>query len=165
MKTHKTVQESSYFLKLDDGTEALYQNISDTRNSTQKLSFAEAKLYCENLDLAGFDDWELPTRLELESLASSFYGLDSGEDKKYEQSWVSWYFDNIETKINDSFIHQFFKSDRDSYWSSEVDSSDSDYIYGVNFYNGYTHFLHRDLKQNVKCIKRDFSFENYKAIE
>jgi hypothetical protein len=49
--------------------------------STQPMTFAEAAAYCDNLTLAGRDDWRLPTLQELLELYSARRG---GEDRPFD---------------------------------------------------------------------------------
>jgi hypothetical protein len=48
-----------------------------------ELNWQEAKVYCENLDYAGYKNWKLPNRHELATLAGTHY------DKYYGSYWSS----------------------------------------------------------------------------
>jgi hypothetical protein len=75
-------------------------------------SFEHALSYCENLDLAGYDDWRLPNIKELVSIVD------------YDEHWPSIdtsYFPNTNT------MH---------YWSSTTDTLSPDYIWHVKFDTG-----------------------------
>jgi hypothetical protein len=68
----------------DNVTGLMWQQSPDTNEDGQigapdKLSYAEAGVYCENLTLAGYDDWRLPDIKTLYSLMD-FRGLDPTSD-------------------------------------------------------------------------------------
>lgn len=79
----------------DNNTELMWQQVP----ISDKLSWEDAKEYCENLVFAGYDDWRLPNIKELFSLNdfgkgwpyidTEYFFLASGEVDKSEQFWSS----------------------------------------------------------------------------
>ena len=107
------------------------------------LNWTEANEYCENLKLAGFDDWRLPTLYELESII----------DYKYK--------DNAPyNKVN----KRFFKNMKTTYyWSS------SEYVHYpreawlVKFDWGESYIYPKDKYKMVKCVRggNELMFNSY----
>ncbi len=64
--------------------------------SDTPLNWEQGRVYCEDLTLAGFDDWRLPSRSEVESVCSSVdtcannYWADSGQEDYYMPEFNSW---------------------------------------------------------------------------
>ena len=79
----------------DDVTGLMWQQIP----TTDDFTWEDAKEYCENLELGGFDDWRMPSAKELFSISdftsgwpyinTDYFDLASGEVSKDEQFWTS----------------------------------------------------------------------------
>ncbi|UMB59650.1 DUF1566 domain-containing protein [Lutibacter sp. A80] len=79
----------------DNNTGLMWEQIP----TTDEFTWEEAKEYCENLELGGYDDWRLPSLKELYSVAdfgkgwpyidTDYFALASGEISKDEQFWSS----------------------------------------------------------------------------
>ena len=79
----------------DNNTGLTWQQIT----STETMTWEEAKEYCENLELGGYDDWRMPTPKELYSLSNfeegwpyidtDVFSLVQDELTKDEQYWSS----------------------------------------------------------------------------
>jgi len=68
--------------------------------SDSSMPWSEASSYCESLELAGYDDWRLPTVKELWSIrdfsrgwpwvdTDYFYLVGDGSDQRQQHSWTS----------------------------------------------------------------------------
>ena len=97
------------------------------------MSYEEALIYVENLEIGGYDDWRLPTIKELYSLAD-FNGelMLEGESTPY-----------IDTDYFD-FVYQEGREYAGQYWSSTVyivdegvDDGDGEKVFGFNFADGH----------------------------
>ncbi|WP_111707315.1 Lcl C-terminal domain-containing protein [Lutibacter citreus] len=82
-------------ITIDNNTGLMWEQIP----TTDEFTWEEAKEYCENLELGGYDDWRLPSLKELYSVAdfnkgwpyidTDYFALASGEVSKDEQFWSS----------------------------------------------------------------------------
>lgn len=87
-----------------------------------------AKEYCDDLDLADFDDWHLPDIKLLESIV---------QPKNYPKA------------IMPSFVNVA----SDVYWSSSELMSERDSVWNVNFENGSSNGYYKNYKGHVRCIR------------
>jgi hypothetical protein len=108
------------------------------------LNWYEAKKYCENLKLDGFEDWRLPTVYELVSIMN-FY-IPKGRSA-YNH-----------TKSMFKHMHN------EGYWSADSDINGRTRAWYVNFAFGsiYTHTKDRN-RNYVKCVRggNDLMFDSY----
>jgi len=126
----------------DNVTGLIWQQSADTDgdgdiDAADKLSYEAAGTYCENLSLAGYDDWQLPTIKQLYSLID-FGGLDpSGYEGADTSGLVPFidtdYFDFAygDTDANERIIDA-------QYASSTIYVGDGieQLLFGVNFADG-----------------------------
>lgn len=79
----------------DNATGLTWQQIP----TTEDFTWEDAKVYCENLELGGYDDWRMPSAKELFSISdfssgwpyinTDYFALATGEASKDEQFWSS----------------------------------------------------------------------------
>jgi len=96
------------------------------RGHPEEVTWSQAKEYCENLNLAGFDDWRMPTLSEQQALCRSLSKPGVSPKK-----------------------HPLFSWNSSTYWSSTPQAGFRDNMVGVNFYynfSGRTQFDHRNDK-------------------
>ncbi len=98
-----------------------------------EMNWYNAKSYCENLNLDGYSDWKLPSRDELHTLMTAYYG-------KYDSNRDTW-FNNNEHKRNDGLflpkeISGMFVKVGSWYWSSSINETYSSYSWIVGFNSG-----------------------------
>ena len=83
---------------IDDNTGLMWQQIP----TSEDFSWQDAVDYCESLELAGYDDWRIPSCKELYSISdfglgwpylnTTYFTLASGQVTKDEQYWSSDYY-------------------------------------------------------------------------
>ena len=95
-----------------------------------KKNYSEARAYCQELSLAGFSDWVLPTVKELLTIT----------DKN---------------KVNPSINSIFSFKNTGYFWSSSEDASDSNHASYVDFKFGNS-YHHNKWNKNVgvRCVRR-----------
>ncbi|WP_461833520.1 Lcl C-terminal domain-containing protein [Desulfothermus sp.] len=120
---------------VDSKTNLMWQQATaDTDGDGQlchrdKVTWIEAKKYCENLNLAGFTDWRLPTLFELFSIVSPKGGG------------------------NPVINACCFKCRICSYWSATPVKNQKKYVWEVYLYNGNAYWADKDSKRYVLCVR------------
>lgn len=111
----------------DSATNLLWQD--DNASKTVRLNFEDARKHCENLSLAGYDNWRLPSLLELQSI------VDFGEVKPA----INRAFQNITPRL---------------YWTSTLYIGDLGRAWYVYFYDGRIHYYLHANDSYVRCVAR-----------
>ncbi len=117
----------------DNYTKLMWQ----TSDDGIKKNWYEAKKYCEELKLKGYNDWRLPTIDELMSII---------DKNKYAPA--------INTKV--------FKCRNAYYWSSTETNNKKEKrvdARGISFKNGFNITYFKDYKDYVRCV-RNFDKKN-----
>ncbi len=122
---HYLEGKSMTFEECDDETTILDNNTGlmwQKTPSTEGLSWEEAKDYCENLTLGGYNDWRMPSCKELFSISD------------FESGWPY-----LDTEIFDLAVEV---SKDEQYWSSDyyvgvTVEGGSDAAFGVNHVTGH----------------------------
>jgi len=83
------------------------------KKNYQQLNWEEALKYAHNLEFAGYDDWRLPTQMELRQLLNiPIYGeiddYSKGYYNCYNQVWENWFENNKDKRFSNSNNHKFF---------------------------------------------------------
>ncbi len=153
----------------DNVTGLVWQQTIDTNgdgdiDASDKLSYESAISYCEDLSLAGSDDWELPTIKQLYSLID-FSGVDPSG---YEGSDTSWLIPFIDTDYFEFAYGDTSANERviDSQYASStlyVSDTDEELLFGVNFADGRikgygTTLFGRDKTFNVMCVQTNATY-------
>ena len=152
----------------DNVTGLIWQKSPDTNGdgsitATDKLAYSKAAAYCEDLSLAGYDDWQLPTIKQLYSLMN-FTGVDPSG---YEGTDTSGLIPFIDTNYFDFAYGDTSANERiiDSQYASSnfYVGNGNQYIFGVNFADGrikgYGLSLHgQDKTLFVSCIRANSTY-------
>ena len=93
-------------------------------------NWGEALGYCEGLEIAGYDDWRLPNKRELESIV---------DNSKVDPSINDDYFLNTNTNL--------------SYWSSTTYDGINDNSWKVGFYSGFVKYDEKISNLYVRCVR------------
>ncbi len=111
---------------VDTKLNLMWQDNSEVK--TVKKKWKEAKKYCQNLSLAGFSDWRLPSYDELLSVVD---------------------YDRYDTAIMPSFKNVTSSG----YWSSSVARFSSKEAWNVLFRNGYAGYGPKSYLYYVRCVR------------
>jgi hypothetical protein len=114
---------------LDNITNLMWQD--DTDSIKIKESFINAKQYCDDLNLANFENWRLPTFMELMSI------IDRGE--------------------NNPALNSIFKNSTfNKYWSNTFYKNDTNLAWVISFDYGKNSFQDINENYNIRCVADKF---------
>jgi hypothetical protein len=118
----------------DNGTGLMWQQATAPGTYTWQQALA----YCENLDLAGYTDWRLPTVKELESLA---------DYSRYIPAINTTYFPDTVASL---------------YWSSTTFAYSTNYAWYLNFLVGCVYLNYKSDFNYVRAVRsgQSGSFDN-----
>ena len=108
----------------DDNTGLMWQ-----QGEGGKKTWEDAISYCENLSIAGYTDWRLPNKNELNSIID--YEL-------YNPAIDTTYFPGT----NASY-----------YWSSTTKADNSSFAWRVYFSHGYVVYWDKSSSYDVRCVR------------
>lgn len=128
MLSAECVRDNSNEVITCSETKLMWQDDSDVLKEDWK-TWKEAVKYCEDLSLAGYDDWRLPNIEELKSII-----------EKTE-------------KVNPSIKDGFTNVSEDGYWSSTTHLSDSSSAWYVFFYSGSAYWDYKKGLCSVRCVR------------
>ncbi len=100
------------------------------------LSHSEALKYCSAINLGGYNDWRLPIRRELRSLAD--YSKSMGCIKP-APAIVDVFISTVQTD--------------DWYWSATDYEENTTAAWAIFFYNGYLGWNSKDRTGYVRCVR------------
>lgn len=151
------IRDDSKKVVIDNSRNLMWQDNSDTE--TANKDWQGAMNYCQNLNFAGYDDWHLPSRDELLTLATlGFYG--TAYDKNNSEKW---YNENKHKRQKFSFVDPVFQNmPLNMIWSSTTHPSDSTTAWYVNFNSGSDDWYYKTRSQNVRCV-RDSKNDTFKV--
>ena len=108
--------------------------------SAATVSLADAKLQCARLNLAGYDDWRLPSRIELVSI------LD---------------LTRVEPAID---VTAFPQTPSDWFWTSSLAANDPQAAWYVYFYFGYPKTDIATNKFSSRCVRTAYRTLRPKSV-
>ena len=118
---------------IDHTSKLMWQD--NVKDGGEMLVFDEAKKYCENLSLGGYDDWRLPTIEELVNL----------EAFRYLPNWRY------------SFPKAFTQVDSWKFWSQDSYIGDNNYGWVVCYGQGFSRLYPKSTKFHTRCVRGEGS--------
>jgi len=114
-------------LHVDETTALMWQDVPENRGTL--YTWDEAKNYCEELDLANYSDWWLPSESELASI------VDTSRP--------------IGRMIQKGFIYYKGKP----YWTSSTYAWNAPDAWAISFNNGASYSENKHKALHVRCIR------------
>ena len=97
--TRSYTRDNTNEIVTDNVTKLMWQDNSDVSDFSNRLNWEDAKTYCENLSLGGFNDWILPNMEQLVSIT------DLGRDNpSIDPTFVNIVNTNYWSSNSDTFI-------------------------------------------------------------
>lgn len=113
---------------INSETNQMWQDDEDSKNLT--MSQIEAKNYCKNLKLAGYDNWRLPDDKEVRTII------------------------NASSRSNTSIYKAFKNVASNHYWTSQVQTIDKKSVgKAISFNSGAWYTSEVEHKYNVRCVR------------
>ncbi len=100
----------------------------NSQAKTTKLNWQDAKAYCQELELVGYDDWRLPSIKELQSIVDA-------------------------SRYNPAIKRGFANVASSRYWSSSEYVSVAKYAWVVYFKYGGTSYGTKSAEYFVRCVR------------
>ena len=101
---------------IDKQKQLMWQD-NGAASSTDK-AYNEAKIYCENLELAGYIDWYLPKLSELKSIVKA-QNYPRSIDKAFENVYADYYWSSTEHSSEFAWIVLFIYEDTSYYHKTD----------------------------------------------
>jgi len=134
---------------IDEDTNLMWE-VKQENNIAKKFTWNEAfewVAYLNSIKYAGFTDWKIPTRYELESLSNVHYGF-------YDLKHKVWYKNNKDKVNNNYFIKKpLCQNTKGWYWTSEDAKEDKAQAYYVYFERGYSGWYDKLDKYELRCVR------------
>jgi len=134
---------------IDEDTNLMWE-VKQENNISKKFTWNETfewVKYLNSIKYAGFDDWRVPTRYELESLANVHYGF-------YDLKHKLWYTNNKDKINNKCFIKKPLSyNTKGWYWTSEDAKEDKTQSYYVYFERGYSGWYDKEDRYELRCVR------------
>ena len=124
-------------------------NLQWSEVSYPRMTWDEAKQYCEDLDEDDHNDWRLPNIDELRTLIKAPETISGGKCQISEKAGKLAGEDFTEdcnyltSKLGDTGF----------FWSSSVRSGNSDRAWGVSFRSGCVGGSHKSSTNSVRCVR------------
>ena len=120
---------------------------------TKKISWEQAKAYCQNLNWDNIIGWRVPTREELHNISNiQMYGV-------FDSNWRNWFNQNhskaiVSSKGYSLFVKKDFLENMPKlsyFWSSE--QYDDSHAWLINFVYGGEGLKNKFNKNYILCVK------------
>lgn len=115
-----------------------------------QLTFDLAKEKCENLSLAGYDDWRLPDKKELKVLVKC---TNRSNAQLEDFTTCGTVYDGIEYVLITIDTKFFPNTPAQEYWTSEEIDRGGKKAWTIYFKTGYTHYQSVNSTAYIRCIR------------
>jgi hypothetical protein len=130
---------SSQYIVTDYVTNLMWQRVSKEEWNDRKnyITWYEAKEYCEELSLGGYEDWRLPSIVELRSIVDRSKDNPTLDPIFYEKN-----NNNSFNKLNSNY-----------FWSNTPLAPGISNVWGIDFKDGSEYWRRKEDQYAVKCIR------------
>jgi len=122
--------------------------------SPEKMHWADAVSYCEDLTESGYSDWRLPNIEELRTLIQNHPGTQTGGTCKISEKEGKL---AMRDRTDDCYGidgSNFSKLDDTGFlWSSSARSDGTGDAWAVNFHNGIVYYYGKNDDNDVRCVR------------
>lgn len=140
-----------------------------SEKSTEKMNWADAVSYCDNLREDDYSAWTLPTVNELRTLLTNCPDVElngscgvNDDCTQYQYCWSNACDCGQETGPEYSV---FGETDRESLWSSVTDPGTETYAWYVGYGSATIRASDKTAKLSVRCIRRKWSEKSPTALK
>lgn len=125
-------------------------------DSNETHDVHEAIEYCENLKLAGYSDWRLPTKDELKTLVECSNGAPTPLQDPYGEPYTcnsTYSYGPYDRPTISSIFIPTAHDYKTRYWSSTRYEDTSTQYWGVSYYSGRSYWLRGHEGNMARCVR------------
>jgi len=150
-------QKNSTKIFVDTKSKLVWQRVSINRN----MNWESAKKYCENMTLAGYEDWRLPSLSEIRTLIRGCPATEIGSQCRAMDSCPSW--DNCRTEVCEGckdkssacYWPKQIEGRCNWYYTSTPDSTKKGDAWNLDFQRALIGTTYTWRKNYVRCVRFD----------
>ena len=121
---------------------------------SNKMTYYEAKQYCENLSEIGFTNWRLPNIDELRMLIQNHAGTETGGTCRISEKAGKLSSKDLTNNCRGRSGNNFSKfDDKGLLWSSSTRSDSTGSAWFINFSDGTVDYSYANYAYFVRCVR------------
>ena len=140
----------------DPDSGLMWSHLENNDSIENLFSWDESVSYCENLSLAGYNDWHLPTIDELRTLVQNSPGIEAGGTCKVSETNGCLSSDCWTEDCRSYDSSGYCKLNSVWSWSSSTLSDDSESVWFLSDYNYLSIYADKKAKYGfaVRCVRK-----------
>lgn len=146
----KPIRDKYNEIVVDSSEGLVWQDSGDCKK--KKFDWKRANEYCQDLELGGYDDWNLPTIYQLETIAE-YKNYDPAIKKGFKNVISKFYWSSTPYKDNTiaadgtSMVQKSYK-DRRYDGDGELNAWTVNFMYGASY-----HQVRKSSSRYVRCVR------------
>jgi hypothetical protein len=152
----KQIEFTAYIADADTLTDPITGKMWQLNKSGTNSNWATAKAYCDNLSLAGYTDWRMPTISEIRTTIKECPStMTGGSCKVTDPDHLAYadYDGSCTCALDHSGKYSIF-GDTDNLWSASFQSDDTSFVWVTNLhYANIGHYFTGGDNNKVRCIR------------